>query len=96
MHLAFDQRIHLVTARLLLPYEAQGVPVSLQRTGRTQAVLALPQKPVEEGVQDIDRDAFESGYRVLFSKLAVSGGIDQTLIDLLGGRGRVLTGTKTS
>jgi len=72
-----------MTARLLLPHQAQGVPVCLQRTGRTKAVFTLPQKPVEEGVQNIDRDAFEGGHRVLLGKLAVSSGIDQTLNGLL-------------
>jgi len=42
VHLALDEWIDLVTARLLLPHEAQSVPVCLQRTGRTKAVLALP------------------------------------------------------
>ena len=65
-----------MTARLLLPQEAEGVPVCLQRTGRTKTVLALPQKPVEEGIQNIDRDAFEGGHRVLLGELAVSGGVD--------------------
>ncbi len=75
VHLALDKRIDLVTARLLLPHEAEGVPVCLQRTGRPKAVLALPQKPVEEGVQNIDGDVFEGGHRVLLGELAVSGSI---------------------
>lgn len=76
MHLALDERIELVTARLLLPHEAQGVPVCLQRTRRTKTVLALPQKPVEEGVQHIDGNALKGGHRVLLGELAVSGGVD--------------------
>ncbi len=50
MHLALNKRVEQVTARLLLPNEAQGIPVCLQRTGRAKAVFALPQKPVKEGV----------------------------------------------
>ncbi len=50
MHLALDERIDLVTTRHLLPHEAQGVPIRLQRASRTKAILALHQKPVEEGV----------------------------------------------
>ena len=73
MHLALDKRIDLVTACFLFPHKAQGIPVCLQGTGRTEAVLPLPQKPVEESVQDIDRDAFEGGHRVLLGELAVSG-----------------------
>ena len=73
VHLALDKRIDLVTTRFLLPHKAQGVPVCLQRIGRTKAILPLPQKPVEESVQDIDRDAFEGGHRVLLGELAVSG-----------------------
>lgn len=76
MHLALDKRIDLVTARLLFPYETQGVPVCLQRTGRSKAALALPQKPVEESVQNVDRDAFEGGQRILLGELAVSGRVD--------------------
>lgn len=76
MYLALDKRIDLVTARLLFPYEIQGVPVCLQRTGRTKAALALPQKLVQESVQHVDRDAFKGGYRVLLGVLAVSGRVD--------------------
>ena len=76
VHLALNERIDLVTARLLLPHEAEGVLVCLQKTGRTKAVLALLQKLVGEGVQNIDRDAFEGGHRVLLGELAVSGGVD--------------------
>jgi len=76
VHLALDKRIELVTARLLFTHKAQRVPVCLQRTGRTKAVLTLPQKPVEEGVQNVDRDAFEASHRVLLGELAVSGGVD--------------------
>ena len=61
-----------MTTRFLLPHKAQGVPVCLQRTGRTKAILSLPQKPVKESVQNIDRDAFEGGHRVLLGELAVS------------------------
>ena len=73
MHLALDKWVDLVTACFLLPHKAQGIPVCLQRTGRTKAILPLPQKPVEESVQNIDRDAFEGGHRVLFSVMAISG-----------------------
>ena len=62
-------------ARLLLPHRAQSVPVYLQMTDRTKATLTLPQKPVEEGVQDINRDVFEGGKRVLV-EFAVSTGVD--------------------
>lgn len=63
-------------ARLVLPHEAEGLPVCLLRTGRTKAVLALSQKPVEEGVQNIDRDAFGGGLRIFLGELAVSGDVD--------------------
>ncbi len=83
MHLALDKWIEQVTAGLLLSHQAQGVPVCLQRTGRTKAVFALPQKPVEEGVQNVDRDAFEGGHRVLLGELAISGGVCQIVKGLL-------------
>ena len=84
VHLALDKRIDLVNACLLLPQEAEGVPVCLQRTGRTKTALALPQKPVEEGVQNIDRDAFEGSHGILLGELAVSDGVDETLVGPLG------------
>lgn len=94
--LALDEQIDLVMARLLLPQEAEGVPVCLQRTGHTKAILALPLQPVEEGVQNIDRDAFEGGHGVLLGEMAVSGSIDEIRIGLLGRtRGGALTGTKS-
>ena len=83
MHLALDKRIKQMTARFLLPYKTPGVPVRLQRTGCTNALLALRKKPVEKGIQHIYRDAFEGGRRVLLGELAVSSGIDQLLICLL-------------
>ena len=46
MHLALDERderIDQVAACFLLPYEAQGVPVYLQRTCRTKTILSLSQ-----------------------------------------------------
>ena len=73
VRLALNKRTELVTACLLLPYQAQVVPVCFQRIGCTKAVLALPQKPVEEGVQNVNRNAFESAHRVLLDKVAVSG-----------------------
>ena len=54
MHLALDERIDLVVARLLFPYKAEGIPICLQRTGGTEAVLTFPQEPVEEGIQNVD------------------------------------------
>lgn len=42
IHLTLDKRIELVTACYLLPHKAEGVPVCLQRTGRTKAVLTFP------------------------------------------------------
>ena len=77
VHLALDQWIDLLT-RLLLPHEAEGVPVCLEGTDRTEAFLSLPQKPVPEGVQDIDGDGFEGGPGVFLGKSAVSGAINQT------------------
>ena len=41
-----------------------------------QATLALSKKPVEEGVHNIDRDAFEGGQRVLLDEFAVSNSVD--------------------
>lgn len=84
------------TAGLLFPQETEGVPVCLQRIDRTKTVLAHPQKPVKEGVQNIDRDTFEGGRRVLFGKLAVSCGVDQILINPVGvNQGGALNGTKS-
>jgi len=48
----------------------------LQSTSRADAVLALGQEPVEEGVQNVDRDRFEGDQRVFLGELAVSGGVD--------------------
>jgi len=90
MHLALNKGVKQVTACLLLPHQAQGVPICLQRTGSTKAVLSLPQKPVEECVQDVDGDAFEGGHRVLLSELAVSGGLGQAVNDRLGDQGQGL------
>lgn len=88
MHLALNKRIDLVTACFLLPHKAQGIPVRLQRTGRTKAILPLPQKPVEESIQNIDRDVFEGGHRVLLGELAVSGSAGQTPNDPLHEQGK--------
>jgi len=54
MHLALDERIYLVVARLLFPYNAEGIPTCLQRAGGTKAVLSFPQEPVEESIQNVD------------------------------------------
>ena len=76
MHLALDERIDLVVARLLFPYKTQCIPIGLQRTSGTEAVLPFPQEPVEEGIQNVDGNAFEGGYGILLSILAVSGNAD--------------------
>ena len=81
VHLALDEGIDLRVTGLLLPHEAEGVPVCLQRAGGTQPVLSLPQKPVEEGVEDVDRDGFEGGHRILLGVITVPGGVDQTPVD---------------
>ena len=88
MHLALDKWIDLVTACFLLPHKAQGIPVRLQRAGRTKAILPLPQKPVEESVQNIDRDVLEGGHRVLLGELAVSGRAGQTPNETLSEQGK--------
>ena len=54
MHLALDERIDLVDARHLFPYKTQCIPICLQRTGGTEAVLTFPQEPVEKGIQNVD------------------------------------------
>ena len=54
MHLALDERIDLVVARHLFPYKTEGIPIGLQRTSGTKAVLPFPQEPVEEGTQNVD------------------------------------------
>ena len=54
MHLALDKRIDLVVARHLFPYKTQGIPICLQRTSGTKAVLTFPQELVEEGMQNVN------------------------------------------
>ena len=76
MHLAFDERIDLVMARLFLSYKAEDIPVCLQRALRTYAALAFVKEPVEEGMYNVDRNSFEGEDRVFLGELAVSGRVD--------------------
>ena len=48
-----------------------------------KTIPPLPQKPVKESVQNTNRDAFESGYRVSLGELAVFDSTDQTPNDQL-------------
>ena len=63
-------------ARLLLPHEAKGIPICLQRNGGSKAILTFPQKPVAEGVQNVNKDAFKGDHRVLLGGMAVSSGVN--------------------
>ena len=80
VHLALHERINHLAACLFLPHQAKHVPLGLQGAGRTQIILSNGEKPIEEDVEDVDRNAFESSDRVFLRECAVPEDVSQIYV----------------
>ena len=83
MHLTFDERIDLMITRLLFSYKTEDILICLQRTDDIETVFTFSQKSVEESIQNVDWDVFESDHKVFFDKLTISNKTHQNSISLL-------------
>ncbi len=94
VHLTLYERIKHVAACLLLSHQAKYIPVRLQSASSIQSILSFAYQPIEENVEYIDCNGFESVHRIFLRECAVSVRINY-YSQLLTGRNRFLLEPKT-